>query len=454
MKNISFIWLFAAVMFFLSSCNNQEYTDKQGRGFAKGIILGKVKTISDSSVQYAMYLPTSFKASKKQPVIFFFDPQGDVYAPLLKYKALAEQYGFVMVCNPDIKNGQSPKVSKRVYDLILKDVVSNFEVDKSQVILAGFSGGAKLAMLYAQEDERISGVIASGATLPISSGVKPRYYFSGIVGDQDFNYLEARQTFSLFARENYDYTALVFNGAHQWPPLGYMELAIRGQLFFAMKTGKIKMQEKLVENTIAQVQDSIGTYIKKKDLLTAFEYTKQMYRWMNGLQNANDWRLEATKLEASAEFAEQMRKMQQMANAELTLRRSYIGKIEEKPLEWWEQEIENFKNTSLKQKEKWLTSKRLLNYISMVGYMFSQNALDSKDLAKAEKIINIYQLADPENYDVYLMQARYHLLNEQKDKMVESYRLAKEKGFNQVSNYLANPAWKRLLSQKEIQSLQ
>ena len=43
--------------------------------------------------------------------------------------------------------------------------------------------------------------------------------------------------------------------------------------------------------------------------------------------------------------------------------------------------------------------KRLINYISMISYMYSSNAIKNNDLNSLEKYLSIYREVDPENPD-------------------------------------------------------
>ena len=45
-------------------------------------------------------------------------------------------------------------------------------------------------------------------------------------------------------------------------------------------------------------------------------------------------------------------------------------------------------------------NERLLNYVSMIGYMFVNSAISSGNTTLAKQYIAIYKRADPENPDV------------------------------------------------------
>ena len=152
-------------------------------------------------------------------------------------------------------------------------------------------------------------------------------------------------------------------------------------------------------------------------------------------------------------YHNQLAKIKDLAEKEVSLRSQFIGSIENRDLDWWVNEIENFKK-SIASKDEYvsLTSHRLMAYLSMVSFSLINSDILNNQQEKALKKLKIYEMVDPDNYDVYLMYARYYLLIGDRQKMVESYRTAVAKGFDEVENYTSTSSWKLLFSQPEIKA--
>lgn len=103
-----------------------------------------------------------------------------------------------------------------------------------------------------------------------------------------------------------------------------------------------------------------------------------------------------------------------------------------------------------------LMNKRLLNYLSLVSYMYATNALRSNNTAAADKYLMIYQTVDPENPEVYYLKAvRLSLLNSHNEALKalakaaehgfnEPYKMAKDKHFSAIRQ---RPKFNKILKQ-------
>lgn len=129
---------------------------------AKGVITDSIRCADNSTQVYAIYLPTYYTASKKWPVIYFFDPHGVGNLPIKIYKDLAEKYGFVIAGTYGSKNGMQISESSNAGNAMMSDVAQRVSVDNARLYTFGFSGGARVASTIALNGG-IAGVIACGA---------------------------------------------------------------------------------------------------------------------------------------------------------------------------------------------------------------------------------------------------------------------------------------------------
>jgi tetratricopeptide (TPR) repeat protein len=95
--------------------------------------------------------------------------------------------------------------------------------------VTGFSGGSRAASLFPKIIKKpVAGIIGCGAGL--AAGMKPEEiapaFYHGVVGIEDFNYLEMANLAGQFDQHNVSHRFLVFKGTHDWPPEDVCERVI------------------------------------------------------------------------------------------------------------------------------------------------------------------------------------------------------------------------------------
>ncbi len=394
--------LLAAVL--LTSCHSPNHKDRQKKPVARyenlevGKLLPRVKIKTDTTLSYALYLPTSYDVKKENTILFIFDAHGRGALPLKKYQTLAEKYNLVLAASNDSKNGQSGQVRNRIITAFMGDVERKIHVNNHKMYTAGFSGGARIATLVALYNNTVAGVIECAAGFPqVQNPVNKSFTWIGVVGNRDFNFLELKNLYRQLQSNQWDSHLLVFDGKHDWPPTEVMDASL------ALLLG---------------------------------QSNNSQYQFQNSL--------EGDKLE----------------NKEVEQQRMLARAMEEKSLDWWIKETNRLLKESRDNpsKEVRLMNERLVNYISMISYIFTNRAFNSGNLEQAGKFITIYQKADPDNPDLYFFRAvRFAMLKQDKE-VISSLQRAIDKGLDDLSqiktnkafDYLhGNPAFDQLLQKVE-----
>ena len=86
---------------------------------------------------------------------------------------------------------------------------------------------------------------------------------------------------------------------------------------------------------------------------------------------------------------------EQKVNEEQAFKQQLLEAFQTQDINWWKQEIVSLNN----KKKTDPMYERLLGFISLACYSYSNQTLQQNDLQAAEKILAIYQLADPGNKD-------------------------------------------------------
>src|SRR5690242_17427451 len=71
----------------------------------RGVILDDVKCLADPTQSYSLYLPSNYSPDRKWSVMIGFHPGGRGRAIVDKYRAAAEQYGYVIAGSNNSRNG-------------------------------------------------------------------------------------------------------------------------------------------------------------------------------------------------------------------------------------------------------------------------------------------------------------------------------------------------------------
>ena len=133
--------------------------------YEPGKIMDSIPVSNTSNETFTLYLPTNFETSKESPILFIFDPGGRGRIGVETFIESSRNAPYERNFN----------IAANLFDHIF----SRFAIDKDQMILAGFSGGARLAWAIALAAGNLTGVIACGAGLSeASSSILKKQYFS------------------------------------------------------------------------------------------------------------------------------------------------------------------------------------------------------------------------------------------------------------------------------------
>ncbi|MBW4891174.1 hypothetical protein KXQ82_15720 [Mucilaginibacter sp. HMF5004] len=187
-----------------------------------------IKCDADTLQSYCVYVPSQYSKVPKLPVIFLFDPAARGRLPVVLFKPIAEELGIIVIASNNSRNGPF-NLSLQAADAMFTDAFKKYHINESEIYLGGFSGGARVAISIAQNSPTIAGVIACSAGFSNIPEKKLPWYFTGIAGLQDFNYIEMQQAHLTLDSLQTDNNLIFFNGPHRWPPEGIIKQAMLSQ---------------------------------------------------------------------------------------------------------------------------------------------------------------------------------------------------------------------------------
>ena len=189
---------------------------------------------------YALYVPAAYADARPAPVLYLLDARGRALLPIERFRAAAEELGWVLVSSYNSESDTSGDPNGPAATAMWNDTHARLALDRRRAYLGGFSGGGRAAVGIAlQHPELIAGVIGCGAGFPdetSSSKPIPFSYF-GTVGDRDFNYYEMRELDDRLTAAGSPHRLSVFRGEHDWPPAVLAREALAWMELRAIRTG-------------------------------------------------------------------------------------------------------------------------------------------------------------------------------------------------------------------------
>ena len=185
---------------------------------SRGKINPKVVSSSDSTQSYAVYLPSNYDRGRKWPILYVFDPAARGQLAVETFRDAAEKYGYIVAGSNNYRNGPWVEIFPVIRALWI-DTHARYSLDEGRAYTAGFSGGARAAIMMARSlSGKVAGVIACGAGFPLEPGQGPgkntQFLFFGIVGMRDFNFREMRDLDAKLAELGLTHRLAVFDGPH------------------------------------------------------------------------------------------------------------------------------------------------------------------------------------------------------------------------------------------------
>jgi len=468
MKSIinNLLLLLLIPMIFLTSCGSKP-TNKNGQEtpgtpiitydttLKSGIITEKVICKNDPNVSYALYLPSAYKAGNEFPVIYLFDPHADGLLPVNKYKELAEKYGYILIGSYNSKNGMAWEGVHQSIKTMFDDTQNRLSIDKNRIYTGGFSGGSRVASSVAIYDGGIRGVIGCSAGFPqLNKQIENKFDFIGIAGNEDFNMTEMKNLDKNLDGTAMRHTLIIFNGKHEWSSKEIFQLAFEWIQLNEMKDKMIAVNTALVNEITQSYQKQIKETISKGKKYEAVLLYKQMLSFLDGITDVSANKKSMDSLANLDDVKKMIEFKTNMEKHELEIQQNYAQQFTSKDLIWWTNEV-NQLNAKAKSNDPEVAqmNKRILGYLSLVCYSYSNSSLNSNHLDQADKFIKLYELIDPPNSEHSYMSAMLFAKRNEKDKVIPALKEAVKLGFDDNNRLQNDPVFNSIKNNKDFTDL-
>jgi hypothetical protein len=386
----------------------------QNVNLVKGAITENIVVNDSLKESFAVYLPSSFDVSKNWPMVFVFDMQGKGKQALSMFRTAAEQEGYVLATSNNTNDTLSLSKNILIANRFFNAAYDLLPLQKEHTYTAGFSDAARFASIIPNFVKGIKGVISCGAavgSLDILSTKNP-FYFVGIVGREDYNFLDMLETRKTLDRLKFPNQLLLFDGGHEWPSSDLIASALNILTLSAMAKGEVLKDEQKMVNSYQESLTAANSLFSDQKPLLAEHKLSEMIRiygpWIE-LDSLKDIR---KQLRRTSSFKSNRRNQNAVFLKESFTKEDYVYYLEEdvmtynyNNLGWW--------NYQMGELDKLAESPSVYNKQMshrLRGYL---NALieDTIDLIAAEKVLDMEALTflymlktvtEPENFTYYL----------------------------------------------------
>jgi predicted esterase len=412
-----------------------------------GIIISSVNCSTDGSQSYALYLPKNYSDSIKFPVIIFFDPHGSGSYPVSMYKSLADEYGYVLMGSNNSKNGLQFEQTGEIVNSLINEASSVYAVDKKRISLAGFSGGSKVALVSAANHPELLSVIFCGAAIPFDN-VRQLPPALGFAGVRDMNFTDVISSGTLLESKKIVHCIIEWEGKHEWPDTASFEDAFYWNSFAAMRNKTIAVDHALVKSFI-QKRNKYGT--AKQSVLEEYNRDNRLLVFLQGLTDINSYQNKLASLMQSGTYRRAIQEKQSMLQTEENLKENYGKCFGTKDLNWWKEEVERMRSMKSTGQEKMY--QRLLGYLSLACYSYSNNAIKQNDFLSARQYLAIYKVADPENSEQSFLTACLFARQGEQGKAITALKEALQLGLRDKRKIETEESFNNLHTNPEFNNL-
>jgi dienelactone hydrolase len=425
----------------------------------------EVACTSDHTQTYALYLPSSYTSEKRWPILYFFDPAGRGNRPLVLYRQLAEDYGFIFAGSNNSRNFSSDQAAS--LNAIWADTHAHLALDERRTYASGFSGGARVAgaMALGCPQCRITGVIAQGAGYPSGRGDsndRLLYYFA--VGNRDFNWPEIVTIRRQREDRGQTYRVNVFTGSHQWAPPEVMRDAIEWFLLKAMQQGTMPRESPFIEKLFQQALAEAEAAGNSKDPLAQLRAYRLLVSDFNGLKDVTQSVNRLASLKRSTDLKQALDREQTEVREQFTLEREVSPKLREftdgtapdpNALRLAiVQSMSGLKNRAAHARDdrKRLIYARAFDDLRVQAMENGQQELEQRHFLKAEACFELVAEISDDSWP-FLLLAQTHASRDNNQLAVRDLREAVRRGFRDPDLLETDPRLQVLKSDRGFQEL-
>ncbi len=400
----------------LSACHNGEtfVVNENNIQYRQAVDLNGQK------ISYHYVLPGK-KDEKKTALLVAIDPHGNGELAVKQFLPAVNKLHCMVIGLDNVRNNLSDFEKKMEADI--NDAVHEFSLSDKPVIYAGFSGGARMALQYGYV-HNASGIIMCGAGPGNIWQSKLAFPLVAISGTHDFNFAELYYPPTTSVVNDKNKLSLFFNGKHEWPSPQLLSEAVS---YIYLRERINKRGINISSKDFISRSDSMAN---RGDYLMAF---KELEMGTKIYPKDDNLKKQLNNLLSKPECNNYFYQLMSNLRAEYSRNSTYVSDLDKQDTTWWKQEIQKVDRLAADKKDK-LQSDSYARTRAFLGILlYSKTSAAFRNQAAKDQIrkyLQIYQLLEPDNPDVYYYKALYAYQNKNSVMCIKDLTKSSQLGFN------------------------
>jgi len=368
---------------------------------------------------YHILVPQDSAYTGNFPLVIALDAHGDGKMAVNKFRPAVANFPCI-IAGSDLVRNNFPGYEQAISEL-LADVQKKYPADGQQVIISGFSGGARMAYQYALHHPT-AGVLMCGAGPGENLPACPVYTISGM---GDFNFAEqyVHPTLASFSDERF--TSDYFHGIHEWPQPRNLEDAL---LILLNNTPEVNNIREIRCNELSAAADSL---ISNGEQIMAWKALEKAAKCTRHKKQHEKIVGRGKTLLADKEFRQKITRLEGQLKSEKQNQQTYYNYLLTKNTDWWKREL-----GTLKSRIKYSNNRleedhylRIKGYIGILLYSLSSHLLQNDpENQQLPTILEVYAFAEPDNPDPWYFKAKYAFVTGHNDTCIKYLDIALDQG--------------------------
>jgi dienelactone hydrolase len=413
--------------------------ERQVKELPRGQTIERVVCHHDAAQSYALFLPTNYTSNKKWPIIYSFDPGARGRVPVELFKTAAEKYGYIVVGSNNSRNGIP---IRNIIETLWADTHERFSIDGKRVYASGFSGGARVAIIfgYAYEDA-VAGVIACSGGFPqsVTPTKEMPFVLFGTTGTDDFNFPEMKNLKRTLNTLGVANRLVVFNGGHIWLPEAVCTEAIEWLELQAMRIGRVVKNESFIEKSLTESLAKARAAEVAQEFYNAYTMYADLAADFKGLADVSDFEKKATALKNSKEVRDYLKREKSLEDKQAVLAQQFdriiatLNNLSERTDAFADLKIRigelRKKSEAPQDSDERKLARRTLQGLLVGSFEQASNLSAQKKYAAAATLFEVATEIKPDNADLLYSLASARAASGDKAKALDALAKALANGF-------------------------
>ena len=381
------------------------------------------QTLSDVANAYHILVPEDPDPSQKFPLVIVLDAHGDGKMAVNKFYP-AVRYIPCLVAGSDLVRNNFQGFENAVMQMI-RDIHMKYPVDEQQIIIAGFSGGARMAYYFAL-NHPVKGVLMCGAGPGQQKPDCPVYTISGM---GDFNFAEQYRHPDIQAFSDDRFTADYFHGVHDWPPTQQLSDAL---LFLLGDQNHLENLRQIRGQELIRLSDSL---LESGEELMAWKALEKASKLSPNAQEKQRAVERGNSLLKNEDFLNTIKSIENDLKKESSLQQAYSQRMLTADFEWWKNELTVLDkmletHTAGTRADHYL---RVNGFIGILLYSVVNNMIhNDPGNPQLDVMLEAYAYAEPENPDPYYYMALHAYISGDLPSCISNLDHSMQLGFNDL----------------------